>query len=697
VTHLPPPAKKKSVLKIYHGHSLDDPYHWLRDPDWQKVMDDPDLLSPEILSWIEGENAYHNKFITSNQPLVDELFAEIKGRISEDDSDVPLADGPYGYYKKFIKGGQYPLYCRMELETSNEHILIDGNAEAKKHSFFRIIHARHSPDHKLFAYSIDITGAEKYAIKIIDAESGKILPDQLPEAHGDFVFSACSNYIFYTVIDDNHRPSAVKRHKLGNDADQDETLFKEQDPGFFVGVSKTESGRFILIESHDHQTSESHLIDARNPLSKPRLVEPRCPGVEYRISDTHDRFFILTNADRADDFKIMEAPLDHLGRENWQQKIGHVPGRLILSVLTFKNYLVYQMRENGRPEIVITGLLDNIAQTLQFDDPAYALGLTGSYEFDTPWLRFSYSSPRTPEQIFDVNMETGKRILKKQQTVPGGHDPERYCVERLMVPARDGERIPVTTLSLKNPPENSGNPVLLYGYGAYGITIPAVFSTARLSLVDRGFTYAIAHIRGGRDKGDDWYKKGRDQYKTNTFHDFIDVADYLKAQKIAGTKGIAAHGGSAGGMLMGVIANQRPDLFKAIVANVPFVDVLNTMLDDSLPLTPPEWPEWGNPITDKAAFERILFYSPYDNVRAQDYPCMYITAGLTDPRVTYWEPAKWVARLRELKTGNHPLYFKTNMQAGHAGASGRFDSLLETAEIYAFLLTTMSAENQDFL
>lgn len=686
--NLPPKAKKIPTTKIYHNHQLDDDYVWLRDDNWQKVMDDPSVLKMPIREWLMAENDYHTAFLSKNQTLVDNLFNEIKSRISEDDSDVPLPDGDYAYYRKFITGGQYPLFCRLKLQGHIEQVLLDGNKHAALNDFFRIIQTMHSPDHTLFAYSVDVMGAEKYDIRLLDIKTGQHLVEQLPGAHGDFVFSNCSNYIFYTVIDDSHRPSMVKRHKIGDDPDLDTTVFEEHDPGFFVGISKTESGRFIVISCHDHQTSEAHVIDANAPLISPRLIEARHPGIEYEISDSDDRFLILTNADGAFDYKIMVVPITDPIRRNWRECVAHKPGRLILSLLTFKNYFVYQMREHGLPQIIITDTSSHVQHAINFDDPAYSLGLSGSYEFDTPILRFTYSSPRTPMETYDYHMHSRSRQLKKQQFVPSGHDKNDYNVQKINVPARDGEQIPVTLLSLKNS-SNTAKPVLLYGYGAYGMSIPAAFSTSRLSLVNRGFTYAIAHVRGGRDKGDTWYRQGRDLHKSNTFNDFIDVAEHLKQQNIAGTAGIAAHGGSAGGMLMGVIANQRPDLFEAIVADVPFVDVLNTMLDDTLPLTPPEWPEWGNPITDKAAFERILSYSPYDNVCAQNYPAMYITAGLTDPRVTYWEPAKWVAKLRDFKTDDHPLYFKTNMQAGHAGASGRFDSLRETAEIYGFLIRAM--------
>ena len=682
---LPPKAKKLPTTKIYHDHQLIDPYAWLRDDNWQTVMDDPSVLKAPIREWLMAENDHHADFLSKNKTLVDILFDEIKSRISENDSDVPLPDGDYAYYRKFIIGGQYPLFCRLGPEDQNEQILLDGNKYAALNDFFRIIQTMHSPDHTLFAYSVDVMGAEKYDIRLIDIETGQHRVEQLPDAHGDFVFSSCSNFIFYTVIDDNHRPSMVKRHKIGTDTKRDITVFTEHDPGFFVGVSKTESGRFIVIACHDHQTSEAHFIDATAALTSPRLIEARNPGIEYEISDNDDQFLILTNADDAFDYKIMAAPITDPSRKNWRECVPHKPGRLILSLLTFKNYFVYQLREHGLPQIIVTDTSSNDHHAIKFDDAAYSLALSGSYEFDTPFLRFTYSSPRTPIETYDYHMHSRARKLKKQQSVPSGHDKNAYQVQKIYVPARDGEQIPVTLLSLKNS-NNPAKPVLLYGYGAYGMSIPAAFSTARLSLVNRGFTYAIAHVRGGRDKGDAWYRQGRDHLKANTFNDFIDVAEYLKLQNIAGTAGIAAHGGSAGGMLMGVIANQRPDLFKAIVADVPFVDVLNTMLDDTLPLTPPEWPEWGNPIADQTAFERILSYSPYDNVCAQDYPAMYITAGLTDPRVTYWEPAKWVAKLRDLKTDNHPLYFKTNMQAGHAGASGRFDSLRETAEIYGFLI-----------
>ena len=421
-------------------------------------------------------------------------------------------------------------------------------------------------------------------------------------------------------------------------------------------------------------------------MAAPRLVSAREPEHDYSVEHHGDRLIILTNSDGAEDYRIVEAPIETPGREHWREIEPHRPGRLILQIVAFKNHLVRLEREDGLPRIVIRRFADGAEHEIAFAEEAYALGISPGYEYDTTTLRFTYSSMTTPAQVFDYDMETRERTLRKTQEIPSGHDPANYVTRRVMAPARDGETVPATLLYRKETPLDGSAPLLLYGYGAYGMTIPASFSTTALSLVDRGFVYAIAHVRGGQDKGYRWYKDGKREKKVNTFTDFIAVGEFLAREKFTARGRIVAHGGSAGGMLMGAIANMAPDLFLGVIAEVPFVDVLTTMLDTSLPLTPPEWPEWGNPIESADAYRTIAAYSPYDNVLAQSYPHILALAGLTDPRVTYWEPAKWVARLRELKTDDHLLLLRTNMEAGHAGASGRFERLKEVALAYAFAL-----------
>jgi oligopeptidase B len=480
------------------------------------------------------------------------------------------------------------------------------------------------------------------------------------------------------------------RHTVGAET-ADALIHEQSDPGYFLGLATTQDRRFLLLSVHDHETAEISLIDAANPASPPRLVAAREPEHDYSVDPRDGRLIILTNSEGAEDYRIVEAPVDNPGREHWREIEPHQPGRLILDVVAFKDFLVRLERENGLPRIVIRRFADGEEHAIAFAEEAYALGISPGYEYDTPTLRFTYSSMTTPAQVFDYDMNTRARVLRKTQEVPSGHDPSLYVTSRVMAPAKDGETVPVSLLYRKDTALDGSAPLLLYGYGAYGMTIPAGFSTNVLSLVDRGFIYAVAHVRGGKDKGYRWYKDGKREKKVNSFTDFVAAGEFLAQQGFTSRGNIVAHGGSAGGMLMGAVANLAPDLFLGIIAEVPFVDVLTTMLDDSLPLTPPEWPEWGNPIGSEADYRTIAAYSPYDNVRATTYPHILALAGLTDPRVTYWEPAKWVAKLRQLATGDQLIVLRINMEAGHAGASGRFERLKEVALAYAFALKVTSA------
>ncbi len=520
-----------------------------------------------------------------------------------------------------------------------------------------------------------------------DIASSTDLPDTIDETTGDVLWSSDGAYLYYIRRDPDHRPSFVYRHRLGTDPAGDVLIYEEPDKGFFVSLGRTQSGRFGIISCGDHDTSEMRLIDLDAPLDAPLLVHPREAGLRYDVEhhpsfEGTDALIIQTNADEAEDFKIVFTPLRSPGRTHWRELVPHRAGRLILSQSAFRDHLVRLEREDGLPRIVVRTIADGTEHQVAFAEEAYSLGVDPGYGFDKTEIRFNYSSMTTPTEVWDYDMASRARTLRKRQEVPSGHDPKNYVTRRLMAPAADGELIPVSLIFAKDTPLDGTAPCLLYGYGAYGISIPAGFSTSRLSLVDRGFVYAIAHIRGGTEKGWRWYREGKLTNKTNSFTDFIACAEHLVDARIIAPDRIVAHGGSAGGMLMGAVANLRPDLFAGIVAEVPFVDVLNTMLDDTLPLTPPEWPEWGNPILDPEAFAHIKSYSPYDNVEAKDYPALFALAGLTDPRVT----AKWVAKLRELKTDDRPLLLKTNMEAGHGGAAGRFDRLEETALVYAFAL-----------
>ena len=686
----PPRADKRPATSSHHGVVLTDDYAWLRADNWQDVIRDPAVLSDDIRAYLDAENGWCDAYMADTAALQDQLVAEMRGRILEDDSSVPLPDGPYAYAMRFLAGAQYPRIVRTLRDGGPEEVLLDADDLARDKAYFSLGGAVHSPDHKLLGWSVDDNGSEFHVIRVRDLDSGLDLPDEIPNTSGDIAWAADSRSFLYTWINDNHRTEKVFLHVLGTPVSDDRLIYQEPDPGFFCGVGKTQSGRFIVIDAHDHQTSEVRLIDANDPTSAPRLVAARQAEVEYSVEDDGgNQLIILTNADSAEDFKIVAAPLALPGRENWYDIVPHQAGRLILSMSTFKGRMVRLERVEGLPRIVITDLGSGSESAISFPEEAYSLGLSGAYEFDTTIIRFSYSSPTTPSQVYDYDMATGERFLTKTQEIPSGHDAAAYVTRRLQAPAEDGELVPVTLLYRAGTPLDGSAPCLLYGYGAYGIAIPASFSTRVLSLVDRGFVYAIAHIRGGNDKGHRWYLSGKREHKTNTFSDFIAAARFLAAEKITSAGRIVAHGGSAGGMLMGAVANMAPDLWGGVVAAVPFVDVLNTMLDASLPLTPPEWPEWGNPLENTADFDRILSYSPYDNVGAHDYPPILALAGLTDPRVTYWEPAKWVARLRARRTGDAPLLLHVNMDAGHAGASGRFDGLKETALEYAFALKIM--------
>lgn len=691
VAATPPSTRATTERRIVHGQEIVDPYAWLRAENWREVMRDPSVLNADIRAYLEAENTYADERMEPAAALRETLFAELKGRIKEDDSTVPSADGPYAYAVRFVEGAEHPLVVRTPRDGGEETVLLDANAEAEGTSYFRLGGVEHSTDHRFLAWAADETGGEMFTVKIRDLASGEDRAERIENTAGSAVFAADGKSLFYVQLDENHRPARVYRHTLGAPASDDVLVYEEPDPGFFVGVGRTLSDRFIVIDSHDHETSEVHLIDADEPSGPLMLVAPRQTEQEYDVDDRGELLYVLTNADAAEDFKIVTAPLDRPGRENWQELVPHVPGRLILSMTVFAGHLVRLEREDGLPRIVVRDLASGEEHAIAFDEEAYSLGLVGGYEFDTTSLRFSYSSMTTPARVYDYDMVTRKRVLRKEQEVPSGHDPADYVTRRLHFKAPDGEEVPVSLLYHRDTAIDGTAPCLLYGYGAYGITIPAGFSTNALSLVNRGFVYAIAHIRGGRDKGYHWYRDGRREKKVNTFTDFIASAEGLVADGWVAPDRIVAQGGSAGGMLMGAITNMAPERFRAIVAEVPFVDVLNTMLDETLPLTPPEWPEWGNPIEDAEAFARIRSYSPYDNVAAKAYPAMLVLAGVTDPRVTYWEPAKWVARLRATATNDPLILFKTNMDAGHGGASGRFKRLEEVAMIQAFALAITGA------
>jgi oligopeptidase B len=685
----PPSATPRPSSTVRHGVTLTDEFAWLRDPNWQAVMRDPALLDPDVRAYLEAENAYAETTLAGTLPLQETLFAEMKGRIKEDDASVPAPDGPYAYFSRHREGGQHPLICRELRAGGVAETLLDGDALAAGKPFFRIGATAHSPDHGLLAWSADDSGAELYAIRVRDIAATADLQDLITETTGGAVWSQDGTAFYYVHVDRNHRPVSVHRHRLGTAAADDVEIIAADDSGLFVSLSKVQSGRFAEVSLHDHETSECWLIDLADNDAKPVVVAPRETSVRYSVDHHPDAgggpgLFILTNAADAEDFKIAWAPLSATGRANWRDVVPHRPGTFILSFAVFAGWLIRLEREDGLARIVVRRLADDEEHVIAFDEEAYSLGFETGYEFVTDTLRFNYSSMTTPSEVWDYDLARRTRLLRKRQEIPSGHDPADYVTRRLFAPAHDGETVPVSLLYRKTTPLDGTAPALIYGYGAYGVSIPAAFAPNRLSLADRGFVVAIAHVRGGTEKGWRWYREGKLAKKENTFRDFIAATEFLIAQRLVSPHRIVAQGGSAGGMLIGAVANARPDLFAALIAEVPFVDVLNTMLDDTLPLTPPEWPEWGNPITDAEAFAVIRNYSPYDNVRAQAYPAMLVLVGLSDPRVTYWEPAKWVARLRRRKTTDSTLVLRINLDAGHAGAAGRFDRLKEVAIAYAF-------------
>ena len=685
----PPIAPRHPSRRTLHGVTITDDYAWLKDEKWQEVLRDPSLLDPEIRAYVEAENAYAGQRLGPTRALQKTLVAEMRGRIKEDDSGVPTPDGPFSYLWKFREGGQHQQIGRTPRDGGEMQTILDGDALAKASDYFKFGGTRHSPDHRLEAWSADLRGSEYFTLRIRRWDTMEDLRDILTETSGSVVWGRDSSFFFYVQVDDNHRPLKVYRHRLGTAQADDVLVYEEQDTGWFTRIGESASGRFCVISGGDHDTTEERLIDLSIADAEPRLIAPREKGVRYSVADRGDELFILTNEGGAIDFKIVTAPLAAPQRASWRELVPHRPGTYILGVDLYADHLVRLERTNALPSIVIRDLATGAEHTIAFDETAYSLDMIGGYEFATKVMRFAYSSMTTPNEVYDYDMASRQRTLRKRQEIPSGHDPAAYVTTRITAVAHDGAEVPVSILHRRDLVRDGRAPLLLYGYGSYGMAMPASFSANRLSLVDRGFVYAIAHIRGGSDKGWSWYLDGKREKKANTFDDFVAAGHALIEAKYTSAGRIVGHGGSAGGMLMGAIANRAPDLFAGILAEVPFVDVLATMLDDKLPLTPPEWPEWGNPITDAAAFNYIRSYSPYDNVTAQHYPAILAMAGLTDPRVTYWEPAKWVARLRATMTGGGPVILHTNMGAGHGGASGRFSRLDEVAIGYAFALDTV--------
>lgn len=684
----PPVAAKRPHTYTYHGITIEDPYDWLYDKSYP-VVDDED-----VLNHVKAENAYFEAKMAGQSALTEALFTEMRARIKEDDSTVPQKDGDYLYWSEFEEGAQYRKHWRKPVAGGEAELLIDENVLAEGQEYFRLGAASISQNQRYLAFSTDTNGSERYTGRIKDLQTGELLPDVLENLRGDMVWVANDTALVYGPSTEEWRTLEAKLHVIGTPADSDVTLYKEEDQSFSVGTGLTAQEDWLIIATGDNETSEVRLVPAANPTAEPILVKARKKGVEYSVDVRDGELWVWTN-DEHINFRLAKAKLDAPG--DWQTVIAGSDEFYLTGFDLFKGFFVTEGRKNGLDQIELRQYANPAKITpIAFPEASYTAGLSNNPEYDMTKLRLSYQSMVTPSTVYDYDVKTAKLETLKTQEIPSGYDASLYTTERVTVQARDGTMVPVSIVMRKDRAEilkkagiEGPGPLHLYAYGAYGYAIPPGFSTSRLSLVDRGFAYAIAHIRGGDDLGRRWYLQGKMFERTNTFNDFVDAGRGLIAKGYTAEGMVTASGGSAGGELMGAIINQDPKQYGAIVAHVPFVDVLNTMLNEKLPLTPGEWQEWGNPITSKASFAYMLSYSPYDQVVAQDYPPMLVTAGLNDPRVTYWEPAKWVAKLRELKTDDNLLLMKTNMGAGHGGQSGRWNSLKETAEEFAFILWQM--------
>ncbi|HWI85986.1 MAG TPA: S9 family peptidase [Sphingomonas sp.] len=680
---LPPPPVATTTSSTYehHGVRIDDPWAWLKDPAYPEVRDEA------VLSYLREENAYFEAAMAPHKPLIDTIFEEMKGRVKQDDASVPQKDGDWIYWWAYEAGGQYPRHWRRRVDGGPDQLLLDEPSEAAGKDYFRVGVVSVSPDGRRMAWSADDNGAERYVLRIRDLTTGEDIETVSAVTNGGVAWSAASDAIFYTEVNDNWRSYRALLHRLGSDQADDAVVYEEADEGFRVAVGGMRDRAWIQIATGDNQTSEVRLIPADNPSAEPMLVSPRLVKRQYAVDSAHGSLWILTN-DTHVNFRIVRA--DPANPGDWEEVVAGSDRIYLTGIAAFERHLMIAARVDGLDQIILRGW-DGSEGKVRFPEASYSANASTNPEFAPAAYRLTYSSMVTPLTVYDADPDDLTLTTLKVQEVPSGYDPSLYATERLSITARDGAKVPVSIVYPIGFPKDGTGKLFLYAYGAYGHAIPPSFSTGRLSLLDRGWAYAIAHIRGGDDLGYDWYLQGKAEARWNTFHDFVDAAKGLIEANFTAPGRIAINGGSAGGELMGVVANTDPELWGAVVADVPFVDVLNTMLDAELPLTPGEWPEWGNPITDKAAFDLIRSYSPYDNIRPQAYPPTLITGGLNDPRVTYWEPAKWAARLRATRTNDATLLLKINMGAGHGGKSGRFEALHERAEAYAFVLTQVEA------
>ena len=699
----PPQARRHPHQLVAHDDQREDDWYWLRDTE-----------DPEVIAYLNAENEYTEATLAPLQHLREGLYQEIRSRIKESDVSAPARMGPWWYYGRTVEGLQYAVHCRRPdpdrrltgaqvLEVieagvngsqPGEQVLLDPNVVAGDSEYFALGVFDVNPQQDCLAYAIDLTGGERYTMRFRDLATGADLADEIADVNYSSAWSAAGDLLFYTRPDEMLRPWQVWRHEVGQPAAEDVLVYQEDDERFFVGVELSRSQRFIVVSSESKVTTEAMVIDARHPMGPLRIIEPRRQGVEYSIEhavlpEAGDVFLILTNDNGAENFALMQAPVDDPGRARWTTLVPHRPEVRLEAVDSFAGHLVISERERSLEQLVVMRLADGQLRLVDQPEPVYSVSASGNLEWDTTALRFGYTSLVTPPSTVEYDMGTGERMVVKQQPVLGGYRPERYRTERLWATAPDGVSVPISLVHRRDLPLDGAAPCLLYGYGAYEISIDPTFSSSRLSLLERGFVFAIAHVRGGGELGRRWYEDGKLLHKLSSFTDFIACAEHLIAQGYTSPPHLVIRGGSAGGLLMGAVANLRPELWRAVVAEVPFVDVLTTMQDVSLPLTATEWEEWGNPIEDPEVYRYMKSYSPYDNVAAVAYPAMYVSAGLNDPRVGFWEPAKWVAKLRSMRTDDHLLLLKTEMDAGHGGPSGRYDAWRDEAQVQAFVLTSV--------
>jgi len=681
---MPPKAEKIPKALTIHGNTRIDNYYWLNERE-----------NPKVLDYLKEENKYTDTMLKPTEELQDKLFKEITGRIKQNDESVPYKDNGYYYFTKFEEGKEYPVYCRKKDQPGTaEEIMLNVNEMAKGYPYYSVAGLSVSPDNKYLCFGVDTLSRRIYDIYFKDLTTGEILKDKVSNTTGSACWANDNKTVFYSVKDESLRPYLIKKHILGTEYENDKNIYSEDDSTYDSFVYKTKSDKYIIIGSGSTLSTEYRYLDADNPGGEFKVIQPREKKLEYSVDHYGDYFYIVTNLpapgqEDAKNYRLVKTPVNKTTKENWVEVIPHRKDVLLEGIEIFKNYLVLQERKNGLIQLRIINWNDNEEHYLDFGEPVYVAYISANPEFDTDVLRYGFSSLVTPNSVFDYNMVTKEKTLLKQDEIIGGYNASEYQSERLYAPAEDGTLVPISLVYKKGLKKDGNNPLLLYGYGSYGVSTDPWFSSVRLSLLDRGFVYAIAHIRGGQEMGRQWYEDGKYFKKKNTFTDFISCGEYLIKEKFTNKEKLFAMGGSAGGLLIGAVVNMRPDLFKGVIAAVPFVDVVTTMLDESIPLTTGEYDEWGNPNREDY-YKYMLSYSPYDNVEAKDYPNMLVTTGLHDSQVQYWEPAKWVAKLRDMKTDNNELLLKINMDYGHGGASGRFQRYKEIALEYAFILSLLN-------